>query len=60
MPLTEVETWYLGECLKGETFLYKKLAAYSGTVQDPGMKALLADLQKTCERHIDLLSKQIE
>lgn len=60
LPLTQVEAWYLGECLKGETFLCRKLASYSAEVQDQELKALIGDLERTCERHIDLLSKQVE
>lgn len=60
LPLTQVEAWYVGECLKGETLLCQKLASYSAGIQDQELRNLMADLQRTCERHIDLLSREVE
>jgi hypothetical protein len=54
-----VETWYLGESIKGETFLCQKLASYLDQIQDPELRALTGDFQRTCERHIDLLSRHV-
>ena len=59
MPLTQVEAWYLGECMRGEALLYRKLASYLGQVQDEEMRALLGDIQRKCERRIDLLTRQV-
>jgi len=59
LPLTQVETWYLGESIKGETFLCQKLASYLDQIQDPELRALTGDFQRTCERHIDLLSRHV-
>ena len=35
MALTQTESWYLGEAIKGETLMCQKLANYLSHVQDP-------------------------
>ncbi|HHW17627.1 MAG TPA: spore coat protein [Firmicutes bacterium] len=59
MPLTQTETWYLSECIKGETLMCQKLASYANQVQDPQLRNLVNDLQRTCQRHVDMLTNHI-
>ncbi len=55
MPLTQKESWYLSECIKGETLLCQKLAVYANQVQDPHLRGLIGNLQMTCQRNVDML-----
>lgn len=59
LPLTQTEAWYLGESLKGEARMAQKLTAYGQMAQDPQLKALIQNLERTCERHISLLSGHV-
>jgi hypothetical protein len=59
LPLTQTEAWYLGESLKGETLMAQKLTSYGQMAQDPQLKALIQNLERTCERHISLLSGHV-
>lgn len=59
MPLSQTETWYLNECIKGETLLCQKLAFYANQVQDPQLRGLIGNLQMTCQRHVDMLAGHI-
>ncbi len=59
MPLTQLETWYLNESIKGETLLCQKLAAYANQVQDQSLRGLIQNLQDTCLRHVEMLAGQV-
>lgn len=59
MPLTQTETWFLGESIKGETLMCQKLADYANQVQDPELRNIITNLQKTCQRHVDMLTNHI-
>ncbi|MGI6632151.1 MAG: hypothetical protein ACOX5M_03800 [Bacillota bacterium] len=37
----------------------QKLTAYGQMAQDPQLKALIQNLERTCERHISLLSGHV-
>ena len=60
MPLSQLETWYLNESIKGETLLCQKLAAYANQVQDETLKGLIQNLQKTCLRHVETLASHAQ
>jgi len=60
LPLTQLETWYLNEAIKGETLLCQKLAAYANQVQDETLRGLIQNLQKTCLRHVEILASYAE
>lgn len=56
MPLTETESWYLTECIKGETLMCQKLSNYLAEVKDPQLRTIIDDLQRTCQRHVQTLT----
>jgi hypothetical protein len=60
LPLTQLETWYLNEAIKGETLLCQKLAAYANQVQDETLRGLIHNLQQTCLRHVEILASHAE
>ncbi|HHX10872.1 MAG TPA: hypothetical protein GX729_05860 [Firmicutes bacterium] len=55
MALTQTETWYLSESIKGETLMGQKLANYLNQVQDPELRKLVLELQRSCRQHVDML-----
>jgi len=55
LALTQTETWYLSESIKGETLICQKLANYLNQVQDPELGKLVLELQRTCRQHVDTL-----
>lgn len=59
MPLSQTEAWYLGECIKGETLMCKKLANYRDQIQDPGLRQIVDNLLTTCRRHVDMLANHV-
>lgn len=59
MPLTQTEAWYLGESLKGEALMAKKLSGYRDNAQDPQLKTLIQGLERTCESHINVLAGHV-
>ncbi|MGI6163295.1 MAG: hypothetical protein ACOYEQ_05150 [Bacillota bacterium] len=59
MALTQTESWYLGEAIKGETLMCQKLANYLSHVQDPELRRLVIDLQRTCQQHVEMLTGHI-
>ncbi len=60
MPLTQLETWYLNESIKGETLFCQKLAAYESQVQDAELRGLIQNLRKTCLRHVEILASHAQ
>ncbi|HHY76475.1 MAG TPA: hypothetical protein GX500_06885 [Firmicutes bacterium] len=60
MQLTQTEAWYLGEAIKGETLMSRKLATYREMAQDPKLRALIENLERACERHLSLLSSHVK
>lgn len=60
MPLTQLETWYLNESIKGETLFCQKLASYANQVQDAKLRGLIQNLQETCLRHVETLSSHAQ
>jgi len=59
VPLTQTESWYLTECIKGETLMCQKLANYMKQTQDPELRDIISDLQKTCQRHVEILTNSV-
>jgi hypothetical protein len=59
LPLTQLETWYLNETIKGETLLCQKLAAYASQAQDQALRGLIQDLKDTCLRRVEMLASQV-
>lgn len=59
MALTQTEAWYLAESIKGETLMCQKLADYLNQVQDPELRRLVLELQRSCRQHVDMLISQV-
>ncbi|HAF67428.1 MAG TPA: hypothetical protein PLR82_07295 [Bacillota bacterium] len=59
MALTQTEAWYLAESIKGETLMCQKLANYLNQVQDPELRRLVLELQRSCRQHVDMLISQV-
>lgn len=59
MALTQTEAWYLAESIKGETLMCQKLANYLNQVQDPELRRLVLELQRSCRQHVDMLIRQV-
>lgn len=59
MALTQTESWYLAESIKGETLMCQKLANYLDQVQDPELRRIVLDLQRTCQQRVDMLTGHI-
>mgnify|MGYP001180885293 CR=1 FL=1 len=59
MALTQTEAWYLAESIKGETLKCQKLANYLNQVQDPELRRLVLELQRSCRQHVDMLISQV-
>lgn len=57
--LTQTETWYLNEAIKGETLMCQKLAFWANQIQDPQLRSIVSRLQRTCQRHVDMLSNHV-
>ncbi len=59
MALTQTESWYLTESIKGETLMCQKLANYLEQVQDPELRRIVLDLQRTGQQRVDMLTGHI-
>jgi hypothetical protein len=59
LALTQTEAWYLAESIKGETLMCQKLANYLNQVQDPELRRLVLELQRSCRQHVDMLISQV-
>jgi hypothetical protein len=59
LALTQTESWYLAESIKGETLMCQKLANYLNQVQDPDLRRLVINLRRTCRQHVDMLTSHI-
>lgn len=59
MALIQTEAWYLAESIKGETLMCQKLANYLNQVQDPELRRLVLELQRSCRQHVDMLISQV-
>jgi len=55
LALTQTESWYLAESIKGETLMCQKLANYLNQVQDPELRKLVLEMQRSCQQHVDML-----
>jgi hypothetical protein len=55
LHLTQQESWYLNESLKGETLMCQKLSAYMSETQDPELRGIIADLHRRCVRNVEML-----
>jgi hypothetical protein len=60
LQITQTEAWYLGEAIKGETLMCQKMAAYLNQIQDPQLRNIVTDLQRTCLKHVEILSNQVK
>ncbi|MBX6377669.1 MAG: hypothetical protein IRY95_03895 [Clostridia bacterium] len=59
MPMTQVEQWFLDECLRGQTMLVKKMVSCAQQASDPQLRQLCQELAQAHRRQFDLLASQI-
>lgn len=60
MPeLTQREVLMLRDQLESEKLEIEKFRTYAAQVSDPALKRLLEDIQRTHERHFDVLSRHL-
>ncbi len=57
--LTQPELMQLREDISAEMLMVQKFATYASQTSDPQMRQLLTDIQRTHERHRDILMRHL-